>query len=66
MQKEALLCPNYQNVLTHLYNKVTGQREKIYLSLGEPVDGWAPEEEDVKRKRKGLMNFMDSGRSYLL
>lgn len=49
-EARASICANYQDVLTHLYNEVTDQREKMYLSLGKPVDGGAPEEEDVRRR----------------
>lgn len=61
---QSFLCANYHDVLTHLYNEITDQREKMYSSLGKPVDGTVVEEEDVRRKR-GLMNFMGTGMNYL-
>lgn len=48
-----------------MYNEVTDQREKVYLSLGKSADGEVQEEEDAKSKIRRLMNFMGSGMSFL-
>lgn len=47
---KSLLCAKYQDVLTHLYDEVTYQRDNMYLSLGKSDN--SSQEEEVLFRRK--------------
>ncbi|CAI6372089.1 unnamed protein product [Macrosiphum euphorbiae] len=52
-QKHQDLCGKYQLVITDLYNEITKQKERTYMSLGSTM-------EDIKnnRKKRGLINII--------
>jgi len=56
------LCEKYQNILSHLYDEITDQRDKMYSSLGKSNQ---EEDEILNRRKRGLMNFMGTGMHYL-
>lgn len=65
---KSLPSAKYQDILRHLYNKVTEERNKQYKSLVKDMD--APERDQLekvtsRRCKKELMNFMGSGLHHL-
>ena len=62
----SMVCANYQNVLSHLYQEITSQRDKMYISLGKNLDNKNNTEEyEARRKRRGLINFIGTGLHFL-
>lgn len=49
-QTRKTLCAKYQDILTHLYKEVTGQKEKMYLSLWKSLNGQIPGEDKVDQE----------------
>lgn len=52
---QKILCAQYQNVLTYLYNEVSDQKEKLYTSLGKEVEDtniYGSEEAHYRKKKR--------------
>jgi len=60
-----MICAKYQDVLLHMYSEVTDQRDKLFLSLGKNQITDSGEEGELKRSKRGLMNFVGKGAHYL-
>ncbi|KAE9529150.1 hypothetical protein AGLY_011946 [Aphis glycines] len=51
------LCGKYQIVITDLYDEITNQKERLYMSLGGSVNQTDVYQEN-KRNKRGLINFI--------
>ncbi len=51
------LCGKYQIVITDLYDEITNQKERLYMSLGVPTNQ-SNVNQDNKRNKRGLINFV--------
>ncbi|KAE9536185.1 hypothetical protein AGLY_007408 [Aphis glycines] len=51
------LCGKYEIVITDLYDEITNQKERLYMSLGGSVNQTDVYQEN-KRNKRGLINFI--------
>ncbi|KAF0705032.1 Uncharacterized protein FWK35_00026885, partial [Aphis craccivora] len=51
------LCGKYQIVITDLYDEITNQKERLYMSF-EVSTNQSDVNQDNKRNKRGLINFV--------
>ena len=52
-----VLCGKYQIVITDLYNEISNQKERMYMSLGSGMNQTNDNQEN-KRNKRGLINII--------
>lgn len=61
IEKITPLCNRYQSILVKLFNEITVQKERMFLSLGEVEE----EKNEQARRKRGLINFVGSAMNTL-